>query len=142
MNITKSRFRSLSGHIYRAASLESLETKRTMTYTKVTPDEIDPRESETFDGRIWFLKDSLDTDHIGFSILEIDPNEDAPEHSHDEQEEIYYVESGAVDVDVNGESVSLAEGEAIKLDAEDTRQVRNRDEPSRLVLVGAPRDAE
>lgn len=113
-----------------------------MTYTKVTPDEIDPRESETFDGRIWFLKDSLDTDHIGFSILEIDPNEDAPEHSHDEQEEIYYVESGAVDVDVNGESVSLAEGEAIKLDAEDTRQVRNRDEPSRLVLVGAPRDAE
>lgn len=113
-----------------------------MTYTKASPEEIDPRIPETFGGRTWFLKDSLDTDHIGFTILELEPNENAPEHSHDEQEEIYYVESGAVDVNVNGESVSLAEGEVIKLDAEDTRQVRNRDEPSRLVLVGAPRDAE
>lgn len=113
-----------------------------MPYTKANPDEIDPREPESFDARTWFLKDALDTDRIGFTILELDPNENAPEHSHDEQEEIYYVEDGAVDVVVNGESVSLSEGEVIKLDAEDTRQVRNRDRASRLVLVGAPRDAE
>jgi mannose-6-phosphate isomerase-like protein (cupin superfamily) len=119
-----------------------MDTEKTMTHKKANSDEIDPREPESFGGRTWFLKDALDTDHIGFTILELDPNENAPEHSHDEQEEIYYVEDGAVDVVVNGESVSLSEGEVIKLDAEDTRQVRNRDRASRLVLVGAPRDAE
>lgn len=113
-----------------------------MTYTTASPDEIEPRTPEGFDARTWFLKDTLDTDHIGFTILELDPNQNAPEHSHEEQEEIYYVEDGAVDVDVNGDSVSLAEGEVIKLDPDDTRQVKNKDEASRLVLVGAPRDAQ
>lgn len=113
-----------------------------MTYTTANPDEIEPRTPENFGASTWFLKETLDTDHIGFTILELDANENAPEHSHEEQEEIYYVEDGAVDVNVNGNSVSLAEGEVIKLDPEDTRQVRNRDRASRLVLVGAPRDAQ
>jgi quercetin dioxygenase-like cupin family protein len=113
-----------------------------MTYTTANPEEIDPQTPDGFDPRAWFLKDTLDTDHIGFTVLELDANENAPEHSHEEQEEIYYVVDGAVDVDVDGDSVSLTEGEVIKLDPEDTRQVRNRDRASRLVLVGAPRDAQ
>lgn len=49
------------------------------------------------------------------------------------------MESGAVDVTVGGETVTLEPGEVLRVDAAETRQIRNRDAPSRLVLVGAPR---
>ncbi len=52
---------------------------------------------------------------------------------------MYYVESGGVDVTVDGETVPLEAGEALRVDAAESRQIVNRDAQSRLVLVGAPR---
>lgn len=115
-----------------------------MAHTKLSLNDVDPmipeEHGQDFDGKWWFLKDSLNTTNLGFTILEMDPEENGPEHEHEDQEEIYYVEHGSVEVNVNGETESLTEGEVLKLDAEDTRQITNGDEASRLVLVGAPRD--
>lgn len=91
---------------------------------------------------MWFLKDALDTDELGFTVLELEPGVSGKEHSHEGQEEVYYVVEGGVAVDVEDETVALDEGEALRIDPADTRQIVNGDEPSRLVLVSAPRDAD
>jgi mannose-6-phosphate isomerase-like protein (cupin superfamily) len=94
-------------------------------------------------GGMWFLKEELDTDELGISILELEPGGKGMEH--DEagtgQEEVYYVVEGAIEIDLSegAETVSLETDEAIRLDPEETRQIHNRgDERAKLVLVGAP----
>lgn len=94
-------------------------------------------------GGMWFLKEELDTEELGFSILELEPGGKGMEHDEAEsgQEEIYYVVEGAVDVDLSDaeETVTLEVDEAIRLSAEESRQIQNRyDERAKLVLVGAP----
>lgn len=94
-------------------------------------------------GGMWFLKNELATETIGISVLELEPDGKGKEHDESEtgQEEVYYVVEGTVDVDLTDvdETVTLEADEAIRLDAEETRQIRNRyDERAKLVLVGAP----
>jgi len=98
----------------------------------ILPDEV---------GDMWFLKDPLDTAELGFTVLDLEPGASGKEHSHEGQEEVYYVVEGGVTVEVEGESVPLDEEEALRIDPEDTRTIVNGDDRSRLVLVGAPRDA-
>ncbi|WP_339104838.1 cupin domain-containing protein [Haloterrigena salinisoli] len=94
-------------------------------------------------GGMWFLKDEVDADEAGFSILELEPDGKGMEHDESDsgQEEIYYVVSGTVDVELTDrdETVTLEEDDLIRLDPEETRQIFNRsDERVKLVLVGAP----
>ena len=97
-------------------------------------------------GGMWFLRDALATDDIGVTILELEPGARGKEHDHasDGQEEVYVCVRGVVDVDFDdgddegGETVTLAENEAVRVSAEQTRQLQNRgDERAKLVLVGS-----
>ena len=93
-------------------------------------------------GGMWFLKDALDTERLGFTILELEPGGKGKEHDEmeSEQEEIYYVIAGRVDVHLADETVTLSADEAIRLDPDERRQIENRgDDRAKLVLVGAPR---
>ncbi|MFC3476935.1 cupin domain-containing protein [Halobacterium litoreum] len=92
-------------------------------------------------GGMWFLKDHLDTEELGFTVLELEPGAKGKEHDHGEdgQEEVYYVVDGVVDVEVGDETVTLEAEEAIRLDAGESRQIFNRgEERAKLVLAGAP----
>jgi mannose-6-phosphate isomerase-like protein (cupin superfamily) len=92
-------------------------------------------------GGMWFLEDPLETDHLGVTVLELEPGATGKEHDHaeDGQEEVYVVVHGAVDVDLDGETVSLTQDQAIRVDPEQRRQLHNRgDRPAKLVLVGGP----
>lgn len=92
-------------------------------------------------GGMWFLKDALETEELGLSVLELVPGGKGKEHdeSGTGQEEVYYVVSGSIDVEANGETVGLDSGDAIRLDPDETRQIHNRgDERATLVLAGAP----
>lgn len=92
---------------------------------------------------MWFLKDELNAAHLGVTVLELDPGSKGKEHDHgpDGQEEIYYVVSGTIDVDLAEETVPLGPEEAIRLDAGQRRQLVNRgEERATLVLAGAPLD--
>ncbi|RKD88085.1 cupin domain-containing protein [Halopiger aswanensis] len=109
------------------------------TATKTDPESVVPEEA----GGMWFLKEELDSDHVGFSILELEPGADGMEHDETEsgQEEIYYVVSGTVEVALTDadETVSLEADELIRIDPEESRQISNTgDERAKLVLVGAP----
>jgi len=112
-----------------------------MGYQTASPEDVDSVLPDDAGG-MWFLKDALGTEEIGFTILELEPGVSGKEHSHGGQEEVYYVVEGGVTVEIGDETVSLAENEAIRIDPDDSRQIVNGDERSRLVLVGAPRSAD
>lgn len=108
------------------------DTASTADVESVIPDEA---------GGMWFLKDALDTDHLGVTVLELDPGQAGKPHDEAEsgQEEVYYVVDGTVAVELEAETVTLEAGEAIRLDPDDRRQLENTgSETATLVLVGAP----
>jgi mannose-6-phosphate isomerase-like protein (cupin superfamily) len=112
-----------------------------MGYETASPADVESILSDE-QGGLWFLKDALDTEHLGFSVLELESGANGMEHDHadDGQEEIYYVIDGEATVELADETVTLSANEALRLDAEETRQIHNRsDVRAKLVLVGAPR---
>jgi mannose-6-phosphate isomerase-like protein (cupin superfamily) len=109
------------------------------TAAKTDADSVVPEEY----GGMWFLKDVLDARELGVTVLELEPGAKGKEHDHgaDGQEEIYYVVAGRIDVDLADETVTLGPEEAIRLDADERRQLHNRgEERATLVLAGAPLD--
>jgi len=59
-----------------------------MTHTKVTYDDVEPVSEG-----LYFLRDPLDADNLGVSVLECEPGYTGMEHDHaeDGQEEVYRV---------------------------------------------------
>jgi len=93
-------------------------------------------------GGMWFLRDALDADRLGVTVLELEPGAEGKEHDHEDdgQEEVYVVVEGEVDVELTDrdETVTLGVNEAVRLDADETRRLVNRgDGRAKLVLAGA-----
>lgn len=116
-------------------------------------------------GGMWFLRDALDCERLGVTLLELDPGGKGKEHDHGgtDHEEVYLVVDGELTValgpedrdaveggsedqgDVEGgdgatgEREVLGAGEAVRVDPGTTRQLFNRgDERVRVVVAGAP----
>ncbi|NGM68216.1 cupin domain-containing protein [Natronolimnobius sp. AArcel1] len=109
------------------------------TAAKTDPDSVVPAEA----GGMWFLKDELKAESVGFTLLELEPGTEGMEHDETEtgQEEIYYVLEGEIDVALTDadETVTLEAEEAIRLDPAETRQLVNSGtDTAKLVLVGGP----
>jgi len=105
-----------------------------MSYTKVDSSEIDP----VGEG-LRFLRDPLDCETVGVTLLDADPGWTGKEHDHaeDGQEEVYVLVEGSATITVDGEDVELTAGEALRVPAGASRQIHNGDTESRFVLVGA-----
>ncbi|MEF8884407.1 MAG: cupin domain-containing protein [Haloarculaceae archaeon] len=103
--------------------------------TKVSYDEVDP-----VGGGLHFLRDALDCEELGVSVLDCEPGWEGKPHDHAEggQEEVYVLVEGAATVTVEGDDVSMDAGDALRVAPEETRQIRNGDGESQFVLVGAP----
>lgn len=111
-----------------------------MPYTVASTADVDSVIDDEY-GRMHFLRDPLEAESLGVTVMELEPGAAGKEHdhSHDDQEEVYVVTSGSVTVEMPEETVELGEEEAIRLTPDQTRQLRNEgSEPVRLVLVGAP----
>lgn len=91
-------------------------------------------------GALHFMRDELDCEELGFSVLECDPEWEGMEHDHadDGHEEIYHLVEGSATVTVDGEEVPLEPGDAIHLPPDAERKITNGDEASTFVLAGAP----
>ncbi|AGB17123.1 uncharacterized protein, possibly involved in glyoxylate utilization [Halovivax ruber XH-70] len=91
-------------------------------------------------GALHFMRDELDCEELGFSVLECDPEWEGMEHDHadDGQEEVYYLVDGSATVTVEGEEITMEPGDAIRLAPEETRQIRTGDTTSTFVMAGAP----
>jgi mannose-6-phosphate isomerase-like protein (cupin superfamily) len=112
-----------------------------MPYQKASISDAESVLPDDAQAKMFMLKDALDTDEVAFTLFTMEPGSEgeAHHHRHDEQEEVYYVVEGGVDVQFENTTESLDEREAIRIDPEEERQIRNRDHYSELLLVGAPR---
>jgi mannose-6-phosphate isomerase-like protein (cupin superfamily) len=111
-----------------------------MAYTTASTSDVDSVMDAEYGG-MWFLRDALDAESVGVTIVTLEPGSRGKEHdhAHDGQEEVYVCVEGEVDVDCGDETVTLERDEAIRLSPDQSRQLHNRsDEPARLVLVGGP----
>jgi mannose-6-phosphate isomerase-like protein (cupin superfamily) len=86
------------------------------------------------------LRDELDCEQLGVTVLECEPGWEGVEHDHaDEgQEEVYLLLEGEATVTVEDDSVELGEGDAIRIPPDMSHQIHNGDVESRFVLLGAP----
>lgn len=106
-----------------------------MSYTKA-----DYRDVEARAGGMRFLRDELDAENLGLTVVDCDPGWTGKEHDHadEDHEEIYFLERGEATVTVDGDAVEMTEGDALRISPDATRQIQNGDADSRFVLVGAP----
>jgi len=107
-----------------------------MGYSTVSYGDVEP----VADG-MHFLRDPLDAEAVGVTILDCDPAWSGQPHDHadDGHEEVYFLIEGDASVEIEDRTVDLDPGDAVRIDPGDTRQLRIGDASSRLVLVGADR---
>ena len=105
-----------------------------MSYTKV-----DYEETESNQG-LHFLRDPLDCEDHGVSVLDADPNWDGFEHDHADEgeEEVYVLVDGEATITVDGDAVAMDVGDALRVSADATRQITTEDEGAQFVITGAP----
>jgi quercetin dioxygenase-like cupin family protein len=86
-----------------------------------------------------FLRDALDCESLGLTVLDAEAGWTGKEHdhAHDDQEEIYLLLAGSGTLTVDGEDVSLAPGDAVRVEPGETRALAF-DADSRMVIAGAP----
>lgn len=106
-----------------------------MAYTKVNYEDVEPVADA-----MHFMRDPLDCANLGLTVVECEPHWEGKPHDHAENdhEEIYVLLEGRANVVVDGEEVSMSEGDALRIDPESQRQIQNRGVQSTFVLVGAP----
>ncbi|GGM76518.1 mannose-6-phosphate isomerase-like protein (cupin superfamily) [Halarchaeum rubridurum] len=111
-----------------------------MTYTKATAADAESVLPDSVEGEMWMMRDVLDTESLGFTVLALEAGEETMSHDHtdDDLEEVYYVAEGGVDVDFGDRTASLDAEEAIRISPDEERIIRNCDSFSKLVLVSAP----
>jgi len=105
-----------------------------MTHARVNYDDIEP-----VGGGLHFLRDALDCANLGVSVLDVEAGWSGKPHDHadDGEEEVYVLVEGAATVTVGDETVSMAAGDALRVDPEATRQVE-AEADSLFVIAGAP----
>jgi mannose-6-phosphate isomerase-like protein (cupin superfamily) len=106
-----------------------------MDYSKVRYDEVDPIADA-----MHFLREPLDCEQMGLTVVECDPGWEGKPHDHadDGQEEVYLLTEGEATVTVDDEGVSLSAGDALRIPPESRRQIHNGDTESTFVIAGAP----
>lgn len=114
-----------------------------MTHTKV-----DYRDVQPVGGALHVLREPLGCAKMGVSVIECPPGWTGSEHRHvdtdpddvyaEDHEEVYFLVRGGATVVVDGEPVEMEPGDALRVSPDATRQVRNGEAESLLVVAGAP----
>lgn len=103
-------------------------------------DKLNYRDIDAIGDAMHFLRHPLDCEEFGLTVVDCPPGWTGKEHDHaeDGQEEVYLLVEGSARVSVEGNEVGLAPGDALRVDPDATRQLRNGDGESQIVIVGAP----
>ncbi|MDS0258666.1 cupin domain-containing protein [Haloarcula sp. S1CR25-12] len=106
-----------------------------MSYTQVNYEDVAP-----VGGGMHFMRDPLECTELGVTIVECEPGWTGKEHDHagKSQEEVYVLVEGEATVQVGGDEIAMTAGDALRIDPDARRQIRNADSESLFVLVGAP----
>ena len=95
---------------------------------------------EPVGGGLHFLRDALDCEGLGVSVVDADGGWEGKPHDHSESghEEVYVLVEGSAAVTVDGETLSLDPGDAVRVAPDERRQVTAGDDGAFLVVAGAP----
>jgi quercetin dioxygenase-like cupin family protein len=91
------------------------------------------------------VDEAVGATEFGFNVYEAAPGERVPwgYHRHPNHEELFYVLSGALAVEVADETVRVEAGEVLFLPPDTLNLARAvGEEPARFVAVGAPKDGD
>ena len=87
------------------------------------------------------VRRSLDVTAFGVNALVLPPSYDAGRHFHDEQQELYFVHSGTVEMRFeDGTTHRMEPGTAARVDAATVRGVANVGEEDAVLLVAGGKD--
>jgi mannose-6-phosphate isomerase-like protein (cupin superfamily) len=82
------------------------------------------------------VRKELGVTAFGANVITIPPGYETGAHFHDEQEEVYFVHRGAIEMTFgDGTSVELQEGGAARVDASTHRKVRNTSDSDDAVYL-------
>ena len=106
-----------------------------MAYRKVNYEDVEPVANA-----MHFLRDPLESEQLGVTVVRCKPNWRGLKHNHRENghEEVYVLIEGEATVTVDGEAVPMKPGDALSISPEATRQIQNGEVESAFVLVSAP----
>lgn len=104
-----------------------------MSYTKTNVQRV-----ESIDG-LHLLRDALECQQFGFTVIDVEDGRNGRAHDHagENHEEVYFVASGVAELEFEDETVPLEEGDAIRVDPEEWRQL-NLFGDSQVIVVGSP----
>lgn len=106
-----------------------------MSYTMRAIDELD----SIHHGAVKLAGAELGIRSFGMQVLDFPAGfSDYPEHDHaeDGQEEVYVVLGGRADFVVDGDEVTICQGELLKVDAASRRKLRTGQEGVRILAIG------
>ncbi|MFB6091798.1 MAG: cupin domain-containing protein [Haloquadratum sp.] len=88
---------------------------------------------------MFFLRDELDCENLGFTVVDVDGGWSGMEHDHADggHEEVYYLVDGSATIDIEGTEVAMEPGDAVRVAPRSSRQL-SAAEPSTFVVAGAP----
>ncbi|MBV0922952.1 cupin domain-containing protein [Halomicroarcula limicola] len=97
-------------------------------------------DTEAVGGGLHLLRDELNCENVGVSVLDCEPGWSGKPHDHsdDGQEEVYVLVDGEATVTVDGDDVAMSAGDALRIEPDAKREIRNGETESQFVLVGAP----
>jgi quercetin dioxygenase-like cupin family protein len=105
-----------------------------MSFTKANYEDVEAKG-----GALHFLRDELGTENLGITVIDAEKGWEGMEHDHaeDEHEEVYLLVEGEVTAEIEGEEVTMKEGDAVRVPGESQRKL-TAEKDSKIVAVGAP----
>lgn len=81
--------------------------------------------------------ESIRTDDFSLEVMRFEPGDEDPLHAHAE-EEIYHVNSGSADINIEGDTRTVEAGDVIHLDPGTDHQFLNFEEEIVMTVLYAP----
>jgi uncharacterized cupin superfamily protein len=93
---------------------------------------------ELGDGTVRKLRSGLGVEAFGVNAMVFEPGEQGRRHSHETQDELYFVHAGMPEIEIEGVVHALRPGSAAHVPAHFVRQLRNNGPgPAVFIVVGA-----
>jgi quercetin dioxygenase-like cupin family protein len=105
-----------------------------MSYTATQYQDVEPAAPG-----MHFLRDALDCENLGLTVVEGTDGWEGKEHEHADQdhEEVYLLLDGSGQLTVEGEDIELEPGTSVRVDPDASRRLAFHEE-STMVIAGAP----
>lgn len=108
-----------------------------MSYMKVSLDDLDPQEIDDVEPTLRAVGYELRPSQMRPSVWEFAPGESNNRHRQGEQEELYIVLDGRLEMEVEGETFTVTADDYIVVPPESWRQL-TAEEASQVLIIGAP----